>query len=80
MIERRRQTAAKKPDWDDTESSWMFELQDITEFDDGDMDADEFAEWRLLSGDARRLQARRAIESATEELALRRELEDFPND
>ncbi len=79
MTRKRKPRATEKPDWDDTESSWEFESEDV-DFEHQYMSADELAEWRLLSGDARRLRARRAIESAREELALRRALEDFPYD
>ena len=80
MTRKRKRSAVKKQARDDTDSGWMFESGETLEVDDEYMSADEFAEWCLLSCDARRMQARRAIELATEELALRRALEDFPDD
>jgi hypothetical protein len=77
---KRQRSAVEKRGWDDTDSGWTFDAEETLEFDHDDMSADEFAEGCLLSCDARRLHARRSIELAREELALRRALEDFPDD
>jgi hypothetical protein len=68
-----------------TDEAWLAddELEDDlndTELEQPLPDEDGFAEWGYLGGCSRRLTALRAIEIAREQLALRRELEDFPNE
>lgn len=53
------------------------DITDFDEFDTGDDYGDDLESLTPLP--VRRLAALRAIECAREELALRRELEDFPN-
>ena len=68
-----------------TDEAWLAEdeLEDDlndTELDEPPADEDDLAEWGYLGGCSRRLTALRAIEIAREQLALRRELEDFPTE
>jgi hypothetical protein len=70
----------KKPQQPKSEEHLLLDFDE--EYDDGleEVDHDETDDWSISAPNFRRLQARRAVEAALDDLALRQALEDFPDE
>ena len=70
----------RKPQQSKAEEHLLLDFDE--EYDAGleEVDLDEVDDWSVSAPDIRRLQARRAVEAALDDLALRQALEDFPDE